>query len=86
MPTMDYAPRPVEGSVRELFRIIFRHKRMVLRFFLGVMLIVVLATFLSPSRYSSDAKLLVRVGRESVTLDPTAATGQIVSISQSRQN
>src|SRR6185369_688 len=86
MPTMDYAYRPAESSMRELFRVIFRHRRKVVRFFLAVMIVVIAATFLMPEKFESEAKLLVRLGRESVTLDPTASTGQVVSVSQSRNN
>lgn len=53
-------------------------------FFLTVMVGVTAFTFLTPETYRSTAKLLVRLGRESVTLDPTATTGPIISVSQSR--
>jgi capsular exopolysaccharide synthesis family protein len=56
-------------------------------FFLGVMLIATLVTFLMPNVYRSEAKLMVRLGRENVTLDPTATTaGQVVSTSALREN
>jgi uncharacterized protein involved in exopolysaccharide biosynthesis len=35
--------------------------------------------------YTSEAKLFVRLGRESVGLDPTATTGQTVSIQETRE-
>ncbi|MGA8141776.1 MAG: polysaccharide biosynthesis tyrosine autokinase [Desulfobaccales bacterium] len=45
-----------------------------------------LFTFAVPADYLSEAKILVRLGRESVTLDPTATTsGQVVSISSRRE-
>ena len=34
----------------------------------------------------SEAKLFVRLGRESVALDPTATTGQVISLNESRDN
>jgi capsular exopolysaccharide synthesis family protein len=43
-------------------------------------------TFISDNIYRSEAKLFVRVGRETVTLDPTATTGTIVPVSQSRES
>jgi capsular exopolysaccharide synthesis family protein len=55
-------------------------------FFLAVIFVVVTLTFLSEDSYLSRGKLLVRLGRESVTLDPTAATGQIIHVSQSRES
>ena len=45
-----------------------------------------MGTFLSPKTYQSEAMLLVRLGRENVSLDPTAATGQTVNLSQNREN
>lgn len=48
--------------------------------------LVALAVNLVPATYESEAKLFVRVGRESVTLDPTATTGQTISVYESREN
>jgi uncharacterized protein involved in exopolysaccharide biosynthesis/Mrp family chromosome partitioning ATPase len=76
-----------EGSLRDVCYILFRHKRKVTWFFLSVFLTVVLVTFLMPEIYQSDAKLLVRLGRESVTLDPTATTsGQIITVNTRRES
>ena len=50
------------------------------------MLVVLAITFLSPNIYRSEASLLVKLGRESVTIDPTAAIGQISNVSQDRSN
>ena len=41
---------------------------------------------LAPKKYRSDAQVLVRPGRESVTLDPTAATGDMIAVSATREN
>ena len=73
-----------ELSLREVSYVLFRHKWKVTIFFLSVILIVSLGTFLSPKIYQSEATLLVRVGRESVTLDPSATTGQVISLGHSR--
>jgi uncharacterized protein involved in exopolysaccharide biosynthesis/Mrp family chromosome partitioning ATPase len=71
-------------TLRDFVYVLFRHKWKTLFFFTSVMGLVVLATILSPAIYRSDAKLLLKVGRESVTLDPTASTGPVMHISQSR--
>jgi uncharacterized protein involved in exopolysaccharide biosynthesis/Mrp family chromosome partitioning ATPase len=73
-----------EQSLRDLFYIGFRHKGKMLAWFLTVMAGVTAFTFLTSETYRSTAKLLLRLGRESVTLDPTATTGPIISVSQSR--
>jgi capsular exopolysaccharide synthesis family protein len=58
----------------------------MLAFFVVVVLGVTILTLVAPRIYLSEAKLLVRLGRESVALDPTAATGQIVPVQRSRQS
>jgi uncharacterized protein involved in exopolysaccharide biosynthesis len=52
----------------------------------GLFLILAIITFCLPRTYQSEAKLFVKVGRETLTLDPTATTGQTVSIYESREN
>ncbi len=78
--------RQREQSLRDLFYVVFRHKGKMLAWFLVVMAAVTAFTFLMPETYCSTAKLLLRLGRESVTLDPTATTGPVISVSQSRAN
>jgi len=75
-----------EKSLRDFFQIIFRHRRKVAGCFLTVVALSVLSALFSPAIYQSDARLLLRLGRESVTLDPTVSTGQVISISQSRES
>lgn len=55
-------------------------------FFVATVALVVVGVLLCPRAYRSEAKLFVRMGRESVTLDPTATTGQIVAVHESREN
>ena len=65
---------------------LFRHKWSGLLVFLGVLLLTAAFLSLRSRDYHSNAKLLVRVGRESVTLDPTAvATGQVMGMTQSQK-
>jgi len=45
-----------------------------------------LAVLLLPETYRSEAKLMIRIGRESVTLDPTATTGQVISVGSVRDS
>jgi capsular exopolysaccharide synthesis family protein len=73
-------------TLRDFYYVLFRQKRKIIMFFCMVMLTVTLGTFLSPKTYQSEAMLLVRLGRENVSLDPTAATGQTVNLSQNREN
>ncbi len=40
----------------------------------------------APRTYNSEAKVFVRMGRENVTLDPTATTGQTIAVQETREN
>lgn len=82
----EFEEKPREKSLRDLYYTLFRHKYKMILFFIAVIAVVALGTFLSDETYRSDAKLLVRIGRETVTLDPTASTGPIIPVIQSRQS
>jgi len=77
-------PRPL--SPRDLVAVFFRHKWKMLIFFAAVVFLTAAATILSPEIYLSEAKLLLRLGRESVSLDPTVTTGPVIHVSQSRES
>jgi uncharacterized protein involved in exopolysaccharide biosynthesis len=78
-----YHPEPLPFDVLRLF---WRHKGlMVVTFVLGIGLTLTYLS-LAPRKYQSEAKLLVRIGRESITLDPTATTGQYVAVGDSRES
>ena len=65
-----------EASLGDLIRIVFRHRRAALYFAGAVMLLTVLDVIFAPRQYCSEAKLLVRLGRENVGLDATTTLGQ----------
>jgi capsular exopolysaccharide synthesis family protein len=83
---IEMAEKPDEKSLRDLYYIFFRHKWKVLLVFLTIVVTTYIGVSLSDNVYRSEAKLLVRLGREAVTLDPTATTGTIVPVSQSRES
>jgi len=72
-------------SPRDLILAMLRHKGKVFLFIVMVLACTAAVIVWYPRTYSSEAQLFVRVGRESVTLDPTATIGQTVSISDSRE-
>lgn len=78
----------VELTRRDLYRAVFRHKKKGLAFFLAVIALAAAATGLSPRTYRSEGTLLVRLGRENATLDPTATLGRdpVVSFGASRED
>ncbi len=76
---------PAGQTLRDLYHVLFRQKNKVLFFMAAVMLTVSLGLLLAPRIYNSESKLLVRLGRESVALDPTV-TGGVVSVNQRRES
>ncbi len=48
--------------------------------------LAVLAMIFLPRKYHSEAMIFVKLGRETVSLDPTASTGNRVSVLESRDN
>ncbi|MEM7475920.1 MAG: hypothetical protein AAF483_13085 [Planctomycetota bacterium] len=60
--------------------------RMITVFVLMILLTVLVMIF-CPRKYASEARFLIRLGRESVGMDPTAtATGPIVGVNESRES
>src|SRR4029079_6666466 len=81
---MDSLYQP-EDSL-DLVQFAWRHKgKMLLTLVAGI---AITHTYLSLAsrKFQSEAKLLVRIGRESITLDPTATTGQFVAMAESRDS
>jgi len=72
--------------LRDFFQVVFRHKGKMATFFTAVMAATWAALVLWPREYESEVKLMVRVGRESVALDPTATTGQTLMLQKSQED
>ena len=86
MPKIIQNASFAQYSMRDFCYVLFRHKWKMILFFLAVMITATVGTFLSAEIYRSEAKLMVRIGRESATLDPTVATGQVMTVTPSREN
>jgi uncharacterized protein involved in exopolysaccharide biosynthesis len=69
---------------RDVARILFRHWRKMSLFFCAVVGLTLVVIALYPRSYSSESKLFLRVGRESVALDPTATTGETIMLQKSQ--
>jgi uncharacterized protein involved in exopolysaccharide biosynthesis len=67
------------ASFSQLFQ---RHKKTVIFVPAACLLAGVLTILFFPRTYRSEAKLFLQVGRESIGVDPTATTGQIISLQQ----
>jgi uncharacterized protein involved in exopolysaccharide biosynthesis len=76
--------RPADHSfkIRDYVESLFRHKKKILVYNLLVLLFVVGIIMLWPRKYRSEAKIWIKIGRENSHLDPTAATGETISIQE----
>src|SRR6478672_9574144 len=74
----------LEMTPLDVPRFMWRHRRTVLSTFTVGMALTLLYLAVAPRKYRSEAKVLVRIGRESITLDPTATTGQFVAMAETR--
>lgn len=74
----------MQSSVPSLAGALLNNKgKLLFTFCLGIAL--TMAYFALATRYySSDAKLFVKLGRQTVTLDPTANTGQSISVRETQ--
>jgi uncharacterized protein involved in exopolysaccharide biosynthesis len=72
--------------LRESRRVLILHKRRALGFFAIAIALIVTGLLVCPRKYMSEAQLFVRVGRESIGLDPTATTGPTSPVNKSREN
>jgi uncharacterized protein involved in exopolysaccharide biosynthesis/Mrp family chromosome partitioning ATPase len=72
-------PMPVrrgQMSVRQALLVLFFRRKLIYAVGGTILLATILAMLILPPRYHSEAKLLVRLGRESVVIDPTAQIGE----------
>ena len=72
-------------SRREFLRVVFRHRQKLVGFFLAVVLLTTVAMLVISPVYESEAKLLIKVGRETVSMDPSVL-GPTMNVLQERAN
>lgn len=70
----------MEQSLRELFSVCMRQRLKMAAFFITAVAGSVLVALFAPKSYRSEAKLLVRLGRENVVLDSAATLGDSAAI------
>lgn len=68
------------SALSRYLEIVFLHKVEIAVFVAATMSFAWLALSVWPRTYESESKLLLRVGRQSVSLDPTATTGQTLML------
>jgi uncharacterized protein involved in exopolysaccharide biosynthesis len=72
-------------TIADIINGLFQTRRRVVAVTSCSFLLVCIGFALTPRRYQSEAKLLLRLGRESVSLDATASFGPTVAMQQTRQ-
>ena len=72
-------------SFVDFLEIPFRNKKLLAGFLLGGILAGWFAVVSWPRSYQSEARMLIKVGRESVGLDPTATIGSTVTMQRTRE-
>jgi polysaccharide biosynthesis protein PslE len=84
IPPPGVLARPTLGNYVHWFRATWRITLFAL---IGITIFTLLIILFLPRTYRSQSKLLLSLGRESVTLDPTAAaTGQMMPLHQTREH
>lgn len=73
------------NQTRAIVNGLFRHRRKMLVISFSIVFLTILALALWPRSFESEAKLFVRIGRENVTLDPTASTGEMVTFQKQQE-
>ena len=73
-------------GIGDFIKALFRNKKTVVfvpLFILGLASLVIL---FAPREYRSEAKLFMQIGRESVKLDPTATTGDMIAMQSNNRD
>lgn len=78
-------PQVIWQSVDFVKQALWRHRLLALGTMFVLTTLVTIGAVLLPKSYLSEAKLFVRFGREN-QLDPTASTGQAISINETRES
>ncbi len=73
-------------GLQGFLRIVFRHKGKMAAVLGATLMTAWAALVIWPRSYESEVKLIIRVGRESVSLDPTATTGQTLMLQKSQED
>jgi len=74
-----------DPSFYEMVKVVLRHRKKVLLFMTMIVLLTGLVVVMLPRKFNSEAKLLILLGRESVSLDPIVATGKTLNITTARE-
>ncbi|MDA8564262.1 hypothetical protein N9L06_07415 [Mariniblastus sp.] len=69
-------------KIRDYVESVYRNRGKLLLYNLAIILLTVGVILVWPREYRSEAKLWMKIGRENSRLDPTASTGETISIQE----
>ncbi len=73
-------------DARDILRILYRHRRKMVAVFFSILALAVVGLIVFPRTYTSEARMFVRLGKESVGLDPTVTTNEFIHVNESRES
>lgn len=76
----------LQHAIKGTYQVAKRRWKTFVAFFSGVLSLTVIGLIICPRTYVSESSLFVRVGRESVSLDPTATTAKTIEKNESREH
>jgi uncharacterized protein involved in exopolysaccharide biosynthesis len=76
--------RPTQNTIqiRDYVESVYRNRGKLLLYNLAIILLTIGVILIWPREYRSEAKLWIKIGRENSRLDPTASTGETISIQE----
>jgi polysaccharide biosynthesis protein PslE len=77
---------PAKPFLPDLCRTLYRHKGKMVLVFSATLALLVSVLLFFPRTYTSEARLFIRLGKESVALDPTATLNEVISVNESRES
>ncbi len=69
-------------KIRDYIESVYRNRGKLLLYNLAIILLTIGVILVWPREYRSEAKLWIKIGRENSRLDPTATTGETISIQE----
>src|SRR6476469_7579233 len=73
---------PTAFNMQAIRDMLSRHKKILIRAPLIALALGAAVYLFAPRTYRSESRIFLRLGRESVGLDPTATTGQTLALQQ----
>ena len=69
-------------GLRDVFTVIFKHRKKIIGIFLAIVAVVALVTFQLPPEYEAKSSLLVKMGREYMSRPEVGENRQVMSMGQ----